>query len=402
MPDYTCRVVDDSGRVSVRSLSARSPKECRSRLEAEGRLVLAVRRDWRRPWLVRLELGRKIKDRDIILFNQEFLALLRAGYPILRSLEAIAARVRNVHLQDILNKAAEDIRLGKSLSEAFRPHEKHFLAVYTASLLAGERSGNLPETVSRYIKYLKTVSETRSRIRSAMIYPTLILLFGLFMMALLLNFVLPRFADFYLSFEAELPWLSRSVMSLAVFLNRHWYLPAGLIVIAAVAFTRLRKRADFRVRLDALKLRVPFGRKIWAESAVSFFSRTLGLLLEAGIPLLQASGIAISAVPNASLLSRLRGLPDSIKNGQGLADSLQATGVFPSMALDMIRIGENSANLTGMLADLADFFDERVRDRISTLVSLVEPVVLILMGVMVAGMLLSVYLPIFNIIRVAR
>ena len=185
-------------------------------------------------------------------------------------------------------------------------------------------------------------------------------------------------------------------------LNRHWYILAGLVAAAAVVVSRLRRRPDFLYQVDRFKLRVPFGKTIWLESGISLFSRTLGLLLEAGIPLLSAIGIAIQAVPNAWIVRHMKDVPDHIRNGEGLSDSLAESATFPPLALDMVRIGESSANLQGMLGDMADFYDDRVRGKIETLVTLVEPVVIIVMGIVVAGMLLSVYIPIFNIIRVAR
>jgi type IV pilus assembly protein PilC len=235
-----------------------------------------------------------------------------------------------------------------------------------------------------------------------MTYPTILIVFSFFLMAVLINFVLPQFAEFYKTFEAELPGLTKVVMAAAITLNRFWYVPAALLAGIAAASVRLRRRPDFRLRLDRAKLRVPVGRTIWLESGVSLFSRTLGLLLEAGISLLGAIGIAIQAVPNAWIVRRLAEVPDSIKNGESLSDAVGRAGAFPPLALDMIRIGESSANLQGMLSDMADFYDDRVRGKIETLVTLVEPVVIIFMGLVVAAMLLSVYIPIFNIIRVAR
>ncbi len=376
--------------------------ECRKAFEAQGLFVLSVRRDWNKLGNLGLGLRRKVKDRDIILFNQELVAMVKAGYPILKSLESISGRIKNVHLREILIEVAGEVKKGKALSEAFLPYEKVFTPIYTASLMAGEKGGNLPASIGRYIQYAKMVNQTRARIKSAMTYPTILIVFSFILMGLLMNFVIPRFADFYKSYEAELPAITRFVMGLATTLSRRWYLIAAVIVAAVVAVLRLRRRPDFRYQLDRLKLRVPFGRMIWLESGVSLFSRTLGLLLEAGISLLAAIGIAIQAVPNAWIVRRMEEVPNHIRNGEGLSDSLTQAGAFPPLALDMVRIGENSANLQGMLGDMADFYDERVRARIETLVTLVEPVVIILMGLVVAAMLLSVYIPIFNIIRIAR
>jgi type IV pilus assembly protein PilC len=402
MPYYQCRLAGEDGRIDSRSVLATSAEDCRKGFEAEGLLVFSVRRDWSRLSSQGLRLGRKIRDRDIILFNQEFVALIKAGYPILKSLETLTARVKNVHLREILIKVSGEVKKGKALSEAFLPYEKVFSPVYTASLMAGEKGGNLAGSIGRYIQYIKVIDQTRSRIKSAMTYPTVLIVFSFVLMGILINFVLPKFAEFYKSFEAELPRITKIVMGLALALSRFWYIPLALIAGLAVLAVRLRRRPDFGYRVDRAKLRLPIGRAIWLESGVSLFSRTLGLLLEAGISLLGAIDIAIQAVPNVWIVRHMKEVPDHIKNGESLSDSMAQAGTFPPLALDMIRIGENSANLQGMLADMADFYDERVRGRIETLVTLVEPVVIIFMGLVVAAMLLSVYIPIFNIIRVAR
>jgi type IV pilus assembly protein PilC len=402
MPYYQCRITGEDGRVDVRSVLAPSAEECRKAIEAEGALVLSVRRDWSRLGGQGLRLGRKVKDRDIILFNQELVALIKAGYPILKSLEVISARAKNIFLREILIKVAEEVKRGKALSEAFLPYERLFSPVYTASLMAGEKGGNLPGSIGRYIQYAKVVTQTRAKIKSAMTYPTILIVFSFILMGILVNFVLPQFADFYKSFQADMPRITRIMMSFAMATSRRWYVMVAAFAALAFLLARLRRRPDFRYQMDRVKLRVPFGRTIWLESGLSLFSRTLGLLLEAGISLLSAIGIAIQAVPNAWLVRHMQDVPDHIKNGESLSESLAKAGTFPALALDMVRIGESSANLQGMLGDMADFYDERVRGKIETLVNLVEPVVIIFMGLVVAAMLLSVYIPIFNIIRIAQ
>jgi len=402
MPYYQCRIAGEDGRVDVRSVLAPSAEECRKAIEAEGALVLSVRRDWSRLGGQGLRLGRKIKDRDIILFNQELVALIKAGYPILKSLEVISARAKNIFLRQILIKVAEEVKRGKALSEAFLPYERLFSPVYTASLMAGEKGGNLPGSIGRYIQYAKVVTQTRAKIKSAMTYPTILIVFSSILMGILVNFVMPQFADFYKSFQADMPRITRIMMSFATATSRRWYVMVAAFAALAFLLARLRRRPDFRYQVDRVKLRVPFGRTIWLESGLGLFSRTLGLLLEAGISLLSAIGIAIQAVPNAWLVRHMQGVPDHIKNGESLSESLAKAGTFPALALDMVRIGESSANLQGMLGDMADFYDESVRGKIETLVNLVEPVVIIFMGLVVAAMLLAVYIPIFNIIRIAH
>ena len=381
---------------------ATSAGECRKSLSGDGYLVLSVRRDWKAIQAQGIRFGRKIKDKDFILFNQELVALIKSGYPVLRGLEVISGRHKNVYLKELVTKVADEVKLGKALSEAFLPYEKSFGTVYSASLMAGERSGNLPGAITRYVQYAKVIAQTRSRIRSALAYPTLLLIFGFILFGILVNFILPRFSSFYQDFQAQLPGITRLIMSVSLAVNARWYLvPAVLAAITFIVLSR-RRRPDFRLKLDRLKLRIPYGKAIWLESSISIFSRTLGLLLEAGISLLHAIGIAIQSVPNAHLSRLMGGVPDSIKNGEGLSESLAKSGAVPPLALDMIRIGETSANLQGMLGDVADFYDERIRVKIDTLVSLIEPVIIIFMGLVVAGMLLAVYLPIFNVIRITR
>jgi type IV pilus assembly protein PilC len=402
MPYFSCRVAGEDGRIVIRDLLASSAEECRRSLQADGCLVLSVRRDWKAFQSQGLRFGRKIKEKDFILFNQELVALIKSGYPILRSLEVISGRLKNVYLKELLTKVANDVKLGKALSEAFLSYEKYFGTVYTASLMAGERSGNLAGAITRYVEYAKVISQTRSRIRSALAYPTLLIIFGFILFGVLVNFILPRFSSFYQDFQAQLPGITRLIMSISMAVNAHWYVVPAVLAAAAVFVVNRRRKPDFRLRLDRLKLRVPYGKAIWLESSIAIFSRTLGLLLEAGISLLQAIGIAIQSVPNAHLSRAMGGVPDSIKNGEGLSESLAKSGALPPLALDMIRIGEASANLQGMLSDVADFYDDRIRVKIDTLVSLIEPVVIIFMGLVVAGMLLAIYLPIFNVIRITR
>ena len=402
MPYFLCRLAAEDGRVLSESFLATTLEECRRHFEAEGFCVLSVKRDWRKQRLSSLSSDKKIKDRDFIMFNQELMALVRAGYPVLRSIEVIANRIKNPSLKEVLHKVESDIRHGKSLSEAFDPFEKRFSKIYTAALMAGEQSGNLPETIGQFIQYAKVVARTKARIRSALTYPTMLLLFSFGLLAVLINFVLPNFSDFYRDFEAQLPLLTTMLMDFSKFVRSHWSLWILLAVLFILAYVQLRRNERTHLWLEEKKLKIPLGRVIWIESAVSLFSRTLSLLLQAGIPLLNGVGLATAAMPNKYLRARSVSLSGSIKNGESLSEALQKTGIFPPMSLDMIRIGETSANLGGMLREVAEVYDESIQSRIDTFVSLIEPVIIIFLGVLVAFMLLSVYVPIFNIIKVVR
>jgi type IV pilus assembly protein PilC len=402
MPYYSCRLAGENGHVTTETHLSASADDCRRHFESKGFYVLSVRKEWRKMRWSFLALDRKVKDRDFIMFNQELMALIRAGYPVLRSLEVISRRVKNPALRDILGRVETDIRHGKALSEAFGSFEERFSKIYTAALMAGEQSGALPDTIGQYIQYAKVIDRTKRRIRSAMIYPTLLLTFSVALLMVLINFVLPNFSEFYKDFESQLPLLTLALIDFSKFVRSHMVHWIVLAVLAVLLYARLRREPKALIWMEKKKLKIPFGRVLWVESAISLFGRTLSLLLHAGVPLLGSVGLAAQAIPNKYLASLAARLPSNIKNGESLSEALGHDAFFPPLALDMVRIGETSANLGGMLKEIADVYDESIQSRIDTLVSLVEPVIIIFMGVLVAFMLLSVYLPIFNIIKVAR
>jgi type IV pilus assembly protein PilC len=402
MPYFLCRLATEEGHHISQSFLASSAEECRKHFEAEGFCILSVRKDWKKASTPTLPFEKRIKDKDFIMFNQELVALLRAGYPILKSLELITGRTKNVHLKELLQKVESDIRSGRALSDSFDAHEKEFGKVYTAALMAGEQSGNLPGTIGRYLDYAKVIAQTRSRIRAALLYPTLLVVFAVLLMAILVNFILPRFAGFYADFGAQLPGITRLLIAAAGGLRLVTPFLLAFFVILVVLLPRFKKNEKILMFLEKSKLKIPYANRIRVETAISLFSRTLSLLLEAGITLLPGLPIASQAIPNKFLMKQTRHLPEDIRNGQTLSESLGRTGFFTPLAIDMTRIGENSANLHGMLREVADVYDQRIQARIDTFVSLIEPVIIIAMGMIVALMLLAVYLPIFNIIQIQR
>lgn len=402
MPYYLCRLATEDGSVVSESFLAPSYNECKRRFEEQGFCVLSIKRDWKKIEIPLLPFEKKIKDKDFILFNQELVALIKAGYPIVKSIDIIISRVKSLHLKELLMAIQGELRAGKSLSEAFSPYEDQFSTVYLASLMAGERSANLDKTIKRFIDYAKVISLAKSKIRSALTYPSLLLSFSLILLLILISFVIPRFSQFYADFDSQLPGVTRSLMSFSFFVKDHFLYLLAFFLMLVIAFFTMKRKEKTRILLHRIKLKIPYGRVIWLESSISLFCRTLSLLLEGGISLLTSVGIASKAIPNQFLQQQMSGLPDSIRNGESLSGSLIKAQFFTPLAVDMIRIGENSANLEGMLADVSDVYDERIRGKIDTFISLIEPVVIIFMGLIVAAMLLSVYLPIFNVIQVTR
>ncbi len=399
MANFHCRLSTEEGRILIKNYFADSPEEARKYFENLGYCVLSIKKSWKN---IHFSTKKKIKDSDFITFNQEFVALLKAGYPVHKALETVIQRVKKFNFKELLLKVREDVKGGKSLSESFSHFENIFSPIYPVALLAGERSGNLEESITRFLDYFKKITQTKKKIKSALTYPTLLIVFSFILLSILFYFVLPRFSIFYSEFKAQLPIITRFILSFSNFLVNNFLYFIGGILFLIIVYSRVKKTEKGAFIIDTMKLKLPYISSYLVDSSISFFCRTLSLLLISGFPLLSSVNIARKAVPNRNLKKRLQNIPELIKNGESLNKSLEKTGFFPPLSVDMIRIGETSASLPQMLTQVANFYDQKVESRIATLVSLIEPVVIIMMGVVIAFMLLSVYLPIFNLVKVVR
>ncbi|MGQ9619028.1 MAG: type II secretion system F family protein [Candidatus Aminicenantia bacterium] len=403
MPIYNCRVSNERGEISNLVLFARSKNEAKNLIEAKGMLVLKIKFDIFSIFKnIRILFSKKVRDNDFLLFNHEFVALIKSGTPILRAIEILTERVKDPLLREILLNVKEEIKKGKSPSEAFSPWQKYLSSIYIASILAGERTGNLEGTVRRFIYYQKTIIALKTRIRYALAYPSLLFIFAFFVLFVLLSFIIPRFASFYADFESQLPSITLLLINFSKFISRNLKVfIAGLLIVIFI-FEWLKRREKGVLILDKMVLRLPFISDFIKKGAISIFSRTTGLLLEGGIPLISAIETAVKAIPNNFLSNKFNSVINDVRGGESLSASLEKLGIFPEISIEMIRVGESTASLPEMLSEVANFWDERMEERLSALVSLIEPVVILFMGVLIAGILLSVYLPLFRIITLVR
>ena len=257
MPYFLCRLAAEDGRVLSQSMLASSHDECQKHFEEKGYCVLSIKLDWKRIRIPAFPFEKKIKDKDFIMFNQELVAMIKAGYPILKCIEVILSRVKDINLKELLMKVEKEIRGGKSLSEAFAPYEKHFSKVYIASLMAGERSGNLDGTISRYIDYAKIMAQTRSRIKTALTYPTILLLFSFVLLMILLNFILPRFSEFYTGFESTLPGITRTLVAISSAIRANILFISAFALLLFFAFLQMKRYEKTQVIIDRIKLKIP-------------------------------------------------------------------------------------------------------------------------------------------------
>ncbi len=400
--EFVCHVGSADGRVSKLVRTARDERALREELEREGLHVFGVERSVPLP-SVRGVLGalgfsgrKKIALKTLQVFNQELAALLKAGLPLLQALNLMLERMKDPVLREVLTQVRDRVRSGVELSDAFAEFGDLFPPLYASTLKAGERTGELEVVIRRFIRYLRLVIEARKRVFSALIYPSVLVGLSILMLMVMAIYVMPRFREFYGAMELELPALTRITVGTSVFLRDNLLLiAAGLAVLGGI-FSRWRRTAAGRLAVDRAKLRAPLFGAILQRFSVAEFCRSLATLLAGGLPLVPALQISTRAVGNAWIQRQLEPAAGRVTEGGSLYQALEQTGVFEDFAIDMVKVGEATGALDGMLGSISDFIDEEVETRMQRILSLIEPLMLIFMGIMVATLLLSVYLPMFS------
>ena len=398
MAEFLCRLADPSGRVVNASYNSVSESELRRRLEDQGFFVYSVREKGRSlSTLLPLSAGRrKIRSREFVIFNQQFLALIQAGLPILKSLELLTQREKDEQFRTILLDISERVKGGALLSEAFEA-QGMFPRVYTASLFAGEKSGGLEEVLARFIQYQKTVNATRNKIKTALTYPSILAVLLVVLVSFLLAEVVPRFAQFYAGMDAALPAMTVLLVDISQAIRGH--LIAGMLVAGAllVILTMWARSIQGRTHIDRLKLKLPVIGEVWSKFLFAQLSRTLSTLLSGGTPLVGSLEIVADSTGNRVVTQALNRAVVAVREGQSLSRSLEPSGVVPEVAIEMIEVGESSGNLSEMLGHVADFYDEEVNTRLNQLFTYIEPILLMILAIIVAFVLIALYLPIFSL-----
>jgi type IV pilus assembly protein PilC len=402
MPYYRCTFVDEQGHYSRREHYAENKAELRASLAGIDEKLIGVRSLWLKGFSLQRLFKRKIGYTEFLLFNQEMITLLKAGIPMIRALEIIIENTRISGLREIISKAAGNIRNGMQISEAFASPQLPFHRIYKASLLAGERSGHLEQILEKFNIYLGKLASLRRKIVGSLTYPVILLLFMVAMVLVISIFVIPKFTTFFADLEAQLPPLTLLFIGLTQFLRENVVLFTVLAVLAFLA-VKLLERFDPRVIIiDQLKTRAPFIGRVIHENAIAVFARTMAILISGGIPVPDAADIAVETFANRYYFSKVRALPEKIRQGNLLSEVLAGIAIIPRILVEMVRVGETSGNLQAVLDESAEYYERSIDNRINTLISLIEPVIIIALGLVVAMMLVSVYLPIFSIIRVVQ
>ena len=368
----------------------------RRELERVGYHIFEVRRRGGLGWL---GLGsfstgpRRINPRKLVIFNQELSALLRAGLPLLQALELVLERQKDEVFRATLTEIRDRVESGESLSEAVAAQGEIFPPLYAPTLTAGERSGELEEVIDRFVRYERLVLEARKRVTSALVYPVLLIGLSLILVGVMLFYVVPGFEAFFGEFGNELPLITRAIMALSDALTGYWVWWLGAIVVAVLGVLRLGASTRGASWLDHLKIRVPFIGTVLHRFGLGEFCRSVSTLLAGGTPLVPAIGLSSGAVGNAWIREQLEPVAGRVSEGEAFHIALERTETFPDLAIDMVKVGEATGELSVMLATVSDFFDEEVETALQRILSLVEPLMLVIMGVVIATLLISVYLP---------
>ena len=401
---YTYTVRDRNGREITGSLEADSADALTGKLSQMGYFVVSIEEV--KKSLKKREIhifGTRVKSKDMTIFTRQFATMINAGLPLIKCLSILAQQTESQSLSDIITDCQKDVESGRSLSEALSKHPQAFSELYIAMVRAGELGGMLDDVLLRVANQLERDAEIRAKIKSAMTYPLVVLAITVLVVAAMLLFVVPKFANMFTELGGELPAYTKFLVNVSHFLAG-W---GGLVVIVAIigiviAYRRIKATEKGRLAIDRIKLKLPVAGTLFHKTAMSKFSRTLGTLISSGVPILGALEITGETTGNMVVTRALDGVRAGVKEGETIARPLAQSDVFPPMVTQMIAIGEETGALDVMLAKVSEFYDSEVNSAMDSLSSTIEPVLLVVLGGSVGAIVIALYLPIFKVITLIK
>jgi type IV pilus assembly protein PilC len=396
--EWVLKYADSRGEIHQQTADAGTEQELRDRYSQQGFLIYSIRP--RRSHIVAsagiLGRSKKLNLERFLIFNQQFVTLVRAGLPILKALDLLADRLTDPKLGHHIKAVRDDVKNGTLLSEAFR-RQGVFPKIYTTSVLAGEKSGGLVEVLERYVTYQKLSLAVRKKVLVSLLYPLLLVCAAIGLIVFLVVFVVPNFAELYKSMSADLPTITKVLIAVGTTARSFVLIGVGGLIGVGFLFRWWSRRESGRETLDNIKMKSPLFGDMWIKYQVAQFARVLSTLLTGGIPLVQGLETAGDSLGTSLLRRALDKSGKMVREGQTLAGSLSSTGIFPPLAIDMIEVGESTGALPAMLSSVAEFYEDDVNTKMTASLSLIEPVIMIFMGVFVAFVLVALYLPIFSL-----
>jgi len=396
MSIFRCKIGAADGKITVKEFDAVSSSLLRQSLEEQGYVVFELQK---KPLQFLLDRGigrKKIGSKELLLFNQELLVLLKAGLPIIQALDTILESGGG-KLNEILSAIREDVKGGMAFSSAFEKYPRVFPHLYIASIQAGERTGDLPQTIRRYIAFLKRTEGFRSKIIAALFYPAILIIVAGMAVTVLLLYVVPTFSQIYADSGAALPAPTQMLISFTGFLKHYLLVFLALAFVGGGFFSRWKETETGRYTVDGLKTRTPILGALMTRYAVAGFTRTLGTVLGSGIPIVEALRMSVGTLNNKVLERGLLTAVVRVEEGSKLSSALESIKLMPPLALRMLSVGETTGSLEEMLSDISDYFEEEIERNLQVLTTAIEPAIMLVMGVVIGVIIIAMYLPIFKI-----
>lgn len=394
---FTCKLGSADGKVFERDFEAANPDMLRQSLEEQGYYVFEVKK---KLFQFLFDTGisqRKISNKDLLMFNQELLVLIKAGIPIVQVLDAILERIEKGRLGEVLRDVREEIKGGASLSEALAKHPRVFPHLYVASIRAGEKTGDLPLTIRRYNAYLKKTDTLKKKFIGSLFYPAILVTVAFAAISVLLLYVVPTFSQVYADAGSQLPLPTQILISFTGALKRFLPFIIAAVIFGIVSFRRWSATEGGRFRVDATKLKLPVVGDIVLKYALTSFSRTLATIIGSGIPIVESLRMSVGTLNNKILERRLLDAITKVEEGLRLSVALESVKMMPPLAIRMLGVGETTGALEEMLTDISEYLEEEIEGRLAMLSTAVEPAIMIVMGVVVGAIIIAMYLPIFKI-----
>lgn len=394
---YTCKLGASDGKILYREFEAAETDVLRKNLEDQGFFVFEIKK---KPFQFLFDKGikrRKIDNKALLTFNQEMLVLIKAGMPIMQVLETILERHDSGKLSEVLQQVREDVKGGAALSSAMEKHGRAFPYLYVASIRAGERTGDLPRTIRRYIQYLKRVDGIRKKVVAAVFYPSILVIFACMAITLLLVYVVPTFSQVYADSGSQLPALTQILITFTSLLRRFFLFGIVLVAGLIAGFRTWKNTEAGRYTFDRLKLTLPVIGDVFTKYSVAGFTRTLATVLGSGIPIIESLRMSIGTLNNVYMEKRLFEAVRFIEEGGRLSVAMERINIMPPLALRMLGVGETTGSLEDMLIDISDYLEDELEERMHILTTAIEPAIMVVMGVVIGVIIVAMYLPIFKI-----
>jgi len=389
---FQCRVGTKTGEILIKEVKASTKEDAINSLKASGFHIFEVKK--------KIPIGFKSKQipiKDFLVFNQEFQALLKAGIPIFNGLNMLLKRIKNPKFKEILKSVIALVKEGKSLSEAFFEFSDKFPPLYPSILLAGEKSGQLYSVLNNYINYERLLFSTKKKVKSAFIYPAFLIFAATVSIGVIITFILPKFEDFYKGFNRELPAMTKTVQAISMFLANHYLAITGAFILLGLLFSYAAKTDKGKLFIEKTIFNIPLLGDIYKKYILSQFTRTFAIMLEGGIPVVDALETLSDTNISVIFSDELKESAKMVRAGKSLSHSLGVSGILDEMTIDMVKIGEESGSLPIMLKNAADYHDDDLNAKLNGVVSIIAPAVLFIMGGIIAFILIAMYLPLFEV-----